>query len=187
MKVAFLIASVAGRTINVKFDGPSFLKTQDKGIVPPGIFGWAANKLNQDQDWELDLYPGAGGSASAAGKDLEQFLAQKQRMLNAEAEKVHAMAVNRGFLKTKSPFGTMIKDSEFQVNVHVPNESAGDLQSQANAILKVENSRAASANADFVANKKALLAAEIGEMRRIVGGKSFLNPVVGPIADQTVC
>lgn len=57
--------------------------------------------------------------------------------------------------------------SEYTVNVHAPEENASEIDSAIAALLKVENRKAAAANADFAADKERLLAAEKAALRKI--------------------
>ena len=62
----------------------------------------------------------------------------------------------------------MVGHSDFQVNLHPREELASDIKSQGDAILKAEDSRQASETSAFVADKKRILQAGLGELRRIV-------------------
>jgi hypothetical protein len=83
-----------------------------------------------------------------------------------------------GFLTQKDeleldliPPTSFIQNEEY--TLHVPSESAQDLQAAGSSILATEEARAAAANSEFNANKKALLAAAIGRMKHA----AFLTPV----------
>ena len=166
----------------------------DQGLLPPGIINFASQKLAGLQDYELDLHPPEDDARivadqlnslrtieSAADKQAEaDMLASKQRLLNAEiasirsivASNVHRSASflqrNDGMFSPASLFGSMVGHSNFEINLHPHEEISSDIKAHADAILKAEDSRQSSEIAAFTADKKRVLQAGLGEMRRIV-------------------
>jgi len=162
--------------------------------LPPGIATFVSSTLGNLQDYELDLHPPEEDRRIAADqlnalKAIEvqadkaaeaDIIASKQRLLNAEIASIRSIVaanVQRpaGFLQRlddmispASLFGTMVGHSDFQLNIHPHEELQGDIKSHADAILKVEDAKQATASAAFVADKKRILQAGLGEMRRIV-------------------
>jgi len=195
-------------------------------VLPPGIANFASSTLTGLQDYELDLHPPQDDARvvadqlnalrtieSAADKQAESdLLASKQRLLNAEIASIRSIVaanVHRssflqrtdGMFSPASLYGSMVGHSDFQLSLHPHEEIASDIKSQTDAILRAEDSRQASESAAFVADKKRILQAGLGELRRIVAdaaapahgkfsglslGEKMVVPVVVPIvAKQT--
>ena len=156
-KFAFLPSGVAtGLNAAVRAESPLTL-----AMNPPEEDSHMVNS-------QIDALLKIENLASKAAETAQ--IADKQRLLNAEISKIHQIvgASRRSFLQKRGIFGDIIPAGEYTVNVHAPEENAAEIEASINALLKVENRKAAAANADFAADKQRLLDAEKGALRKIL-------------------
>ena len=102
-------------------------------------------------------------------------IARKQRLLAAEIAKVHDIVASRRASFLSGPLdgaalGGLVRGADYTLNVHPPAETASEIAGGMNSLLKVENARAAAANASDLSEKQALLKAELRAIRSIVHG-----------------
>merc|ERR1712224_667738 len=114
-----------------------------------------------------------------AGID-EDSIAAKQRLLNAEIHKVHALVGGR----RSSFLEGLVRKADYEVNLHEPAESSADIDAAVNNILKTETGKMGSSSKTFSADKARLLQQELAKISSIAGRRSFLEPFVPPIAVQ---
>ena len=157
----------------------SALQTQTQvrlAPLPPGVASglYAAGPGNDD--YELVFHPPQEDTKmvndaidsvlkieeTADAARSADYLAEKQRLLNAEIAKVHSL-IGNSFL------GSVRRTADWAINMHAPEESASDVHANLAAIRRTEASKAASANAEYTANKRRLIAAEIAKIHHIVG------------------
>jgi hypothetical protein len=128
-------------------------------------------------EWQLNMHPPEEDSkmvSDAIDSTLKieetiekahesDFLAEKQKLLNAELAKVHQMA-GHSFLQ-----GPIRRTADYSVVLNAPEETATDVRSALRALRTVEANKERSAMADYVADKQRLLAAEISKIHHIAG------------------
>ena len=163
-------------------------------FLPPGIAGAIQGARLSHEDLTLALHPPQEDEKNVndaldsllkieqlAGKAAESdYIAQKQRLLNAEISKIHDIvsgSAKGSFLSVAARpfdsagiFGDILADSDYEIRMHPPEQTAAEVTSALQSLLKVENSKLASATADFVADKKRLLNAEVSKIRSLVAG-----------------
>ena len=154
-------------------------------MLPPGIASGLAAKIQEEQPYTLNLMPpeeSAPESAAAADALMEvekirehgiegAAVAEKQRLLNAEISKIHAIvAAARHHSFLRSFYSSMAPTPDYTVVLHAPSESKADIDAATNALLKVEAAKLQSGASADAAAKRRLLAAELAKIRSIVAG-----------------
>ena len=154
-------------------------------VLPPGIASGINARVGDTQEWTLALHPPEEdrrlvGSMIDSIMKIENaneramqsdYIAEKQKILNAEIGRVRALvagAKKSSFLES-SNYGDLRRVADYQINLHEPEESASDIQSELKAIAKVENAKASASAADYTADKQRLLNAALKKVRQIVG------------------
>jgi hypothetical protein len=74
-----------------------------------------------------------------------------------------------GMFSPASLYGSLVPDSNLQINLHAAEESADDLQASSQSLARSEDARMASANAVFIAQKKNILNAAVQGIDAMVG------------------
>ena len=162
----------------------SFLqKAEPVEMLPPGIASGAQARVSDETPYTLNLSPPADSAGETNGLMSSLFkienmreaaiegssIAEKQRLLNAEISRVHALVAgsrHKSFLQ----YAGMVRKADYEIDLHEPAESRGDIQAAANSVLKAESSAMQTVSSADAALKKDLLTAEMGKIRRIVAG-----------------
>lgn len=149
--------------------------------LPPGIATGFENYRLKQRDVTIALYPPEEDENIVKqnvdnllkvellhGKAIDSdIIAEKQRLLNAEIAKVHDLV-----RYSRSSFLRDYPESDYQLNVHPPESNSAEIDAALKALLKVENVKSAVENADYQADKKALLLAELRAARAIGAGNA---------------
>merc|ERR1712183_47441 len=101
------------------------------------------------------------------------LLAAKQRLLQAEVAWIHSLKGSSFLQGPQIPskaFGDTIEGSDYSIRLHAPEETGADIGAGIAALSKAEDAKSASAAAQYNADKKMLIDAEIRKIGKIVGG-----------------
>ena len=154
-------------------------------MIPPGIASGLVARIQEEQPYTLNLMPpeeAAPESAALADTVMEvekirehgieaAAVAEKQRLLNAEISKIHAIvAAARHHSFLRSFYSSMVPKADYIVVLHAPSESKADIDAATNALLKVEAAKLQAGAASDAAAKRRLLAAELAKIKSIVAG-----------------